>query len=345
MAKKITDKRKTPATTGVNESNVNTTIRIVPKKCKTSKSQQTLTQSAFRPTPLGDKSATVFPTLSMGTLKSTSDILTSRNYIIAHNLTKEYPKKVKFTHFKYPHLIRRAKDCEADRGDYYEEEIAKVLETPDDLKTPDPLSEEQKAIDSFESSIRRTRRELADIIECNTFDKWATFTFDPKKHPQCNERDYAKKKVIQFFNSQQRLHGSFNYVILMETQKNGNYHAHALLGGFTGKFHATIIKGVGVAKRQCYKIDAWETSNGLTDMEDIIDKTKVANYVGKYIQKELLNSSLIVKGAKRYYASRGLARPPKKYNESQDQFDGLEVIDHYENDYVEETTYKKCDIV
>ena len=42
---------------------------------------------------------------------------------------------------------------------------------------------EEQINDSIDSSLRRTRREISDIVDCNDFDKFATFTFDPKKAP------------------------------------------------------------------------------------------------------------------------------------------------------------------
>lgn len=186
---------------------------------------------------------------------------------------------------------------------------------------------------------------MQDLIECNDFDKFATFTFDPKKHPQCNDLAWACKKIIYFFNNTQKRYGAFNYVLVYEPQKNGNIHFHALLGGFTGHYHATNKRGKAEAERQCYKIDAWERNNGFADMEDISDKSRLAAYLGKYMQKDL-SSSIHVKGSKRYYASRGLRRPKKTYGlEMSDIQSNARIkslpIDHYENEYVEITTFDR----
>jgi hypothetical protein len=219
---------------------------------------------------------------------------------------------------------------------------------------------------SIDASLRRTRREIADIVDCNQFDKFATFTFDPSKHPQANDYQFAKKKFVQWINKQQVRHGSFTYIVVPERQNNGNIHFHALLGGFTGKYHPTNKRGKGDKERQCYKIDSWEKSNGFADMEDIGNKTATGKYIGKYISKDLIhsensglvspaddnsgvidkNTAIQKKHEKRYFSSKGLKRPEKHYNTSLETVTHLEQLDltkmqEYENDYVTVKTIPK----
>lgn len=217
-------------------------------------------------------------------------------------------------------------------------------ETPPDSRQLLALKE-YRQLQSKQRSVSRTRREIADIVLCNDFDKFATFTFDPKKHPKANDLNYAKSKMIKWLGNQQALYGSFRYLMVYEYQKNGNLHFHALLGGFTGKYHRTNMRGNAEQKRQCYKVDSWENSYGFADMEDISDKQRIALYIGKYITKDI-DSTLHVKGSKRYFSSKGLRRPPKTYGQTIEEimYTGEYAstpVDKYENDYVEVTTYAK----
>jgi hypothetical protein len=200
---------------------------------------------------------------------------------------------------------------------------------------------------------------MIDLAECNEFDKFATFTFDPKKHPLCKDYEYAKKIIIKWLKNQQLTHGSFRYILVPERQSSGNIHFHALLGGFTGKYYKTNIRNKGRKdERQCYKIKSWETRYGFADMEDISYKQRAANYIAKYINKDMTrthtpesegmdkHTQIIQKNGKRYFSSKGLNKPTRKYNEhldhviSENNLD-METKDEFENDFAIITTYRK----
>lgn len=296
------------------------------------------------------KGAGVFLSLSKGTLKATytnPNLNSTVPRTLLQTMTKEYPDKVKYFNFRYPQHVEKDK---------------KNLKIPQFERT-------QEMIDhSIERSLSRTRREIKDIVDCNDFDKFATFTFDPKKHPRCNDYEYAKNKIINWLRNQQALHGSFRYLLVPERQKNGNLHFHALLGGYTGKYHATNMRGKGENQRQCYKIASWEASNGFADMEDIGNKAAVARYIGKYITKEMHplpltgertpspdisptcvidgSTSIVQKYGKRYFSSKGLNKPKKYYNDNLLQTLkkhnlNLKTAKTWSNDFVDITTIKK----
>lgn len=256
---------------------------------------------------------------------------------------KVYPNKVMFFNFKYP---RRPTE-----------------KAPPLNSNQIPVSERtaEQIAESLDRSIARTRREIADIVDCNDFDKFATFTFDPKKHPSCASWDYSKRIMENWLNNTQKNYGSFRYLLVPERQSNGNIHFHALLGGFTGKFYATNIRGKGAKQRQCYKITSWENSNGFADMEDIGNKSATGKYIGKYITKDITfplkgneviteqigkDTPIISKNGKRYFCSKGLKKPTKHYNAElpavvkQHSLD-IATLEYYENDYITVSTIKK----
>lgn len=273
--------------------------------------------------PLGGERVSL--SLSIGTLKSSSNLTNTHTpATIINTMTKEYPRFFKFYRFKKPLKIGQQTE---EKGST---EHLKVEKTP----------EEKEEI--REGSIRRTRAKMKDIVDSNDFDKFATLTFDPKKHEATN-KDYVSKKITNFLNGQQKAHGSFRYLLVLEPMKDGKIHAHALLGGFTGKYHPTNKRGKGKNQRQAYKIDAWEKNYGFGDMEDITNKDAVASYIGKYITKDI---DLVGEGKKRYWSSKNLVQPKKTYNTTvadaltQTKLD-LKKLTEYENDFVEIVTIPK----
>lgn len=193
--------------------------------------------------------------------------------------------------------------------------------------------------ENLERSLRRTRQRLRDLTDCNDFDKFATFTFDPAKHDAYNYAE-CQRKMSKWLNKQQERYGKFRYIIVSELMKDGKIHFHALLGDFTGKYHATRTRGTGKTVRQCYKIDSWEKNYGFADMEDISEKSRIANYIGKYISKDFNEKA---PHQKRYWASQGLNTPVVRYDDELAKLiaqNSVEVakLKHYENDYCEIVT-------
>jgi len=281
-----------------------------------------------------------FPSLSKGTSLATFSLTdTHTPQIQVQQITKVYPSKVMYIQLKFPYI--------------------KHGEKPEiNSDTTEVERTEEQINDSIDSSLRRTRREIADIVDCNDFDKFATFTFDPKKHPRCKDYEYAKAIIIKWLKNQQHAHGSFRYVLVPERQSNGNIHFHALLGGFTGKYHKTNTRGNGENKRQCYKINSWEARYGFADMEEISNKEATGRYIGKYITKDMTrtqeinptvidkNTQITKKHQKRYFNSQGLNKPIKQYNERIATVITEHNLDKstenvYENDFAIITTYKK----
>lgn len=287
-----------------------------------------------------------FPSLSKGTRLASKSITNTHTVDIQlQTLTKYYPDKIVFMQFKFP--------------------LSKREQKPENIVENPPIERTQEQIhDSIDSSLRRTRREIADIVDCNDFDKFATFTFDPKKHPLCKDYEYAKKIISKWLKNQQLTHGAFRYILVPERQFNGNIHFHALLGGFTGQYYPTNQRGNAQNTRQCYKIKSWESRYGFADMEDIGNKQATGRYIGKYITKDMTrtpytayssisdpttigkDTEIVKKYQKRYFSSQNLKKPTKEYNHQLKTLVSLHNLDEktqnrYENDYVIITTLQK----
>lgn len=163
-----------------------------------------------------------------------------------------------------------------------------------------------------ERSVRKTRRSIKDYVLCNPFEHFATFTFAKDRQ----DLSRCKSKMSNWISGQRKTHGKFSYLIVPELHKDGeSLHFHALLGGFKGKV-ARSLNADGSEKsikgRAAYHLPGYRL--GFSDVK-IVDKedntsTRVASYIQKYITKDMP----IFPGKKRYWCSRGLAKP--KYEDN-----------------------------
>lgn len=178
----------------------------------------------------------------------------------------------------------------------------------------------------LERSIRRSKKVIRDIVWCNKFDLFATFTFNCKPCGQgcennpciCDEYclrfnpDHCKKRMSNWLSRQQKRNGAFPYLIVPEFHKDDkSIHFHALIKDYPGEIVEALNPKTGkllVKKgRKVYSIPSYKL--GLEEVYRIEDTPvshkKVGNYVRKYITKDMP----LFFGRKRYWVSTGLNRP------------------------------------
>lgn len=179
--------------------------------------------------------------------------------------------------------------------------------------------------DYLEKSINRTKTKISDYILCNNFTHFITFTFDPKNSKvktEENRKDLLKmsKLLITWVNSEQinhfRRHGHrFGYLIVPERHKNNAWHFHAVFQDYKNE-----IEDFYSSKNKYLTVDEIRSKNkkpknqrgflprytlGRSEIAPIKDKTKMSNYIKKYITKDLINE----KYKKRYWCSKNLKTP------------------------------------
>lgn len=179
--------------------------------------------------------------------------------------------------------------------------------------------------DYLQKSINRTKTKISDYILCNNFTHFITFTFDPKNSKvktEENRHDLLKmsKLLITWVNSEQinhfRRHGQrFGYLIVPERHKNNAWHFHAVFQGYKNE-----IEDFYSSKNKYLTVDEIRSKNkkpknkrgflpryklGRSEIAPIKDKTKMSNYIKKYITKDLINE----KYKKRYWCSKNLKTP------------------------------------
>ncbi|HGI4039696.1 TPA: hypothetical protein ACJSOQ_001993 [Streptococcus agalactiae] len=178
--------------------------------------------------------------------------------------------------------------------------------------------------DELYQQSHRIKRRIRHYLLCNDFDLFWTLTFDDAK---INSHDYliVKKKIRTWLKAQREKYGKFRYIFIPELHKNGRLHFHGVTGGFSPKLTKArntktgrLIKKNG---KQVYNVDSYQL--GFSTVTKIDSSKKVANYITKYITKDLL---AIPSGYKqpKYFSSRGLIKPIVSYeNLERNYFEGL----------------------
>lgn len=155
-------------------------------------------------------------------------------------------------------------------------------------------------------SIARTKSVIKDLIICNDFDFFCTFTFNSKKYDRYN---LTLCKVVMenwLRNSRFRHSPELSYLVVPELHKDGAIHFHALLKNYNGNLKDT--KRTTNYGFKIYNITGWRA--GFSTAVPIKDKEKVSNYVSKYITKDMITFP----NKKRYFCSKRLIRPERYQN-------------------------------
>lgn len=172
--------------------------------------------------------------------------------------------------------------------------------------------------DYLEKSINRTKTKISDYVLCNNFSHFATFTFSPEKvkdrHDFVEMSSLLKNWLKTEQQNHERNHGfKFKYLIVPERHKDGAWHFHALLENYqnacvdfySSKNPFITVNEIKTAKRFAYRKYIVRYTLGRSEIAPIRDKTKMANYIKKYITKSLM----IEPNVKRFWSSRNLEKP------------------------------------
>lgn len=204
---------------------------------------------------------------------------------IINNITKEYPDMIKVLIYKSPHCFSNPCSPKRDR-----EEV-------DANYTPQV------------SSLRRTKTLIQDIVLCNDFDLFCTFTFNPKYVDSTNFASCYHKMSIWLHHQKDKstaLKKKFIYLLVPERHKSGAWHFHALLGGYSGRLHDSGHTTSSL--RSIYNITSFRS--GFTTAVGIDSIEGVSSYITKYITKDFIKEF----DKRRFFASRNLKRPTKSVN-------------------------------
>lgn len=167
-------------------------------------------------------------------------------------------------------------------------------------------------------SANRTMNSIYELARANHWEYFLTLTFNPDK---VNRYDYSEvtKKMTNFLKVMRRKNPDMMYVLVPELHKDGAYHFHGVFSQIPnidikdtgiysfGKYtiHKSRLSESQIEKgRLIYSLDNYGW--GYSDIQKVENTEKTANYITKYITKELMQAT---KGKKRYWASRNLNKP------------------------------------
>jgi len=186
----------------------------------------------------------------------------------------------------------------------YRESFDKKVEGYEQQKaTPSSIKQaENSSQDNPSRSLRRTKTVISDYTKCNEFDLFVTFTFKEKRQDQ----QACRRRMKKWLKNQRDIHGQFQYLIVPEFHKdNISLHFHALIKNYKGKL---TDSGKKINKRKAYNIKSYKL--GFSTAVYIDNTEKVANYIKKYITKDMI----LLGNKNRYFCSKNLNRPIKTYN-------------------------------
>lgn len=155
------------------------------------------------------------------------------------------------------------------------------------------------------SSLSRTKTLIRDIVLCNDFELFCTFTFDPDKVDRYSLAA-CWGKMQRWLHHQKDNNPDFKYLIVPEQHKDGAWHFHALISHYSGSLRDSKHKsGSG---RTVYNMTSYRS--GFSTAVKIDNKEAVAHYVTKYITKDFIKTF----NQRRFFSSCNLERPVKTVN-------------------------------
>lgn len=158
---------------------------------------------------------------------------------------------------------------------------------------------------------RHAKTTIHDIVICNDFDYFCTFTFDPKKVKSRYDIGLLKVVMHRWLETQRKMHGQFDYLILPEFHKDGAIHFHALFARFKGHLRDSGKKTEHGHTIYNFARFKYGFSTAVPIVQTDEDRSNVARYITKYVTKDMPTFP----GKKRYWVSRGLKRPTKIHND------------------------------
>lgn len=184
------------------------------------------------------------------------------------------------------------------------------------LNDAESKTEEEIAKEREEARLRKfwqVKTKIKDYVLCNEFTHFWTLTQDEKIVGDRHDDQIALDNLSRFLSSarkQARRKGlDFYYIFVPERHKSGALHFH----GFTVNFPSLLIdSGHKWKGKPIYNCKQWKY--GFSDVTELADRKKAANYCTKYITKELSDQGL-GKNKKKYWSSRGLREPVVRYSD------------------------------
>lgn len=245
--------------------------------------------------------------------KRFNDTVTEVRIFTDHVFTREKPKKGKSSMVPTP---------------FYDDDGNQLYASP----LPSESEIQYKKSESIRCSVSRTKSKIHDIaFSCDRWKYFVTFTFSSKF---INRYDYddCAKHMSSFLQKIRAKHKDLSYLIVPELHKDGAFHFHGL---FTSELDVTYV-GKFKKTGETYHVNGFDF--GWNTALEVRDQSRVANYICKYISKDIITVS---PHRRRYWYSINTINVTKseKFLISQDN------IDKFIKKYKDKVFYGgKCDV-
>lgn len=153
------------------------------------------------------------------------------------------------------------------------------------------------------NNIFRARSKVRELVLCNPWDYWCTFTLDKAKYDRYNLKGYVKGlgEFLHGYNRRCDPADKVKYLLIPEMHKDGAWHMHGFIKGIRAD---DIYRN----KQGCLSWRQYEDKFGFISMKRIEGMNaieKLSSYMLKYMTKEISNTVKEL-GAHSYYSSQGL---------------------------------------
>lgn len=155
------------------------------------------------------------------------------------------------------------------------------------------------------NNLYRARASVFELIMCNEWEYWCTFTIDQSKFDRFDLKTYYAA-FSQFIRNQNKKESSnIKYIFVPEKHKNGAWHIHGCISGIAPD--QMKVNSMGYLTWTKY-----QEKFGFISMSAIKNIEAVAKYTMKYMTKEAAKNVTEL-GQHIFYASKGLKRAEETY--------------------------------
>lgn len=163
-------------------------------------------------------------------------------------------------------------------------------------------------------AMNRAKEKIHGYVMANNWDYWATQTFNIKVIDRYNLDEIVRRYNQKLWDLRRRKYSNLKWLIVPEQHKDGAWHLHMFMSGISAD--KVVYSGYdyfnkkGTFSRRIYNwVDTIDY--GFNDYLYIgdcnpLERYKMANYVIKYITKDLVKERF---NKKMYWSSRGLKKP------------------------------------
>lgn len=202
----------------------------------------------------------------------------------------------------------------------------------------------EKINGSFESSILRTKTHIKEIVLCNDFEYFATWTINAELQDRFS-LDKVVENMKKDLKAYQRKFKDFKYLYIIEKHENGAFHFHGFIKGIPesefilytkddydlekgNKLPYRLIKQIEKGEK-IYHIKFFDERKGHNTFSKIKSKIGSSFYILKYITKNPVRTS----ENQIYFRSRGLKMACTEFLELNDSLISLINKKGYKNEF------------